>query len=227
MPIIKHSDGKTEYKLERRLAQPTHPFARASNRQRKLLRFFGVSFSEDISVGAAGWEIARIMSSEDCRDRWRRYLFITKDFDSDTDSLKPFDLAVIQTVRIPEDWSSSDAFREYRDELVGDILRDGSPFDRPQPAVSFAKRTFMFTGKFVFGTREACQAAVLSRGGSAPDQKSVSQLINYLVIGVEGSKAWSHGKYGNKIEGAIIARREYGSPAIISEDHWVSALKAV
>jgi hypothetical protein len=190
-----------------------------------LLRFFDVPFNANISAGAAGWEIATIMSSEECRERWRHYLFLTRDFDSDTDSLKPFDAAALQAVQIPEDWSSSDAFRQFRDELVDDILHDESPFDRPQPDVSFSGRVFMFTGKFTFGTRKACQEAVISRGGSAPDQKSVSHLIDFLVIGTEGSKAWRRGTYGNKIEDAILARRDHCSPAIISEEHWAAALK--
>jgi hypothetical protein len=224
MPIIKRSDGKTEYELDSRRTEPSHPVFRASNRQKKLLRFFEVPFSANISAGAAGWEIATIMSSDECRERWRRYLFLTKDFDSDTDSLKPFNTEALQAIQIPEDWSSSAAFRQFRDELVDDILHDESPFDRPQPDVSFTKRTFMFTGKFAFGTRKACQDAAISRGGSAPDQNSVSHLIDYLVIGVEGSKAWRRGTYGNKIEDAILSRRDYGSPAIISEGHWVAAL---
>ena len=224
MPIIKRSDGKVDYELEARRTEPSHQIPRASNRQKKLLRFFEVPFSASISAGAAGWEIAAIMSDEECRNRWRRYLFLTNDFDSDTDSLKPFDKAALQAVQIPVGWSSSEAFRHFRDELVDDILHDESPFDRPQPSVSFPKRTFIFTGKFAFGTRKACQDAVISRGGLAPDQKSVSHQIDYLVIGTEGSKAWRRGTYGNKIEDAILSRRDYGSPAIISEVHWVTAL---
>jgi hypothetical protein len=224
MPIIKRSDGEVDYELEARRTELSHQNPRASNRQKKLLRFFEVPFSASISAGAAGWEISAIMSDEECRERWRRYLFLTNDFDSDTDLLKPFDKAALQSVRIPVDWSSSEAFRHFRDELVDDILHDESPFDRPQPSVSFAKRTFIFTGKFAFGTRKACQDAVISRGGSAPDQKSVSHSVDYLVIGTEGSKAWRRGTYGNKIEDAILSRREYGSPAIISEEHWVAAL---
>ena len=89
MPIIRRSDGKVDYELAGRRTEPSHPVLRASNRQKKLLRFFEVPFSANISAGAAGWEIATIMSSEECRERWRRYLFLTRDFDSDTDSRTP------------------------------------------------------------------------------------------------------------------------------------------
>jgi hypothetical protein len=225
MPIIRNKDGKVEYLLEGQPSEPSRPINPASNRQKKLLRFFEIPFSPNISAGAAGWEIAAIMGSDECREQWHRYLFLTKDLNSDTDSLKPFDMAALQAVQIPEGWSSTVAFRQFQDEAVETILHDESPFDRPQPEVLFTNRTFIFTGKFGFGTRKACQDAVVSRGGSAPDQKSVSHLIDYLVIGAEGSKAWRRGTYGNKIENAILSRREYGSPAIVSEEHWIAALQ--
>jgi NAD-dependent DNA ligase len=138
--------------------------------------------------------------------------------------LKQFDEAALQSVSIPEGWSSSDNFRSFQDELVDKILHDESPFDTPQPEILFAKRAFIFTGAFDFGSRKDCQNAVVSKGGFAPDHKSVSQSIHYLVIGTKGSKAWRRGSYGNKIEDAILARREYGSPAIVSEKHWVTAM---
>lgn len=224
MELIRQNDGSIEYVLHNRRAVPLR--IAASNRQKKILRFFGVRFTANITKGAAGWEIADLMLKEECRERWRRYLFLTKDFGSDTDSLKPFDETALQAVQIPDHWSLSEELRPVQDELVDEILRDESPFDRPQPDISFVQRTFVFTGKFMFGTRKACQDAVLSRGGFAPNQKSVSRLVDYLVIGTEGSNAWRRGAYGNKIEDAIIARRDYGSPAIVSEQHWVAALKA-
>jgi len=205
--------------------QPEISNVAASNRQKKLLRFFNVSFSPNISKGAAGWEISGILSTDEGRQRWDRYLYITRDFDNDSDQLKPFDPAALQAVQIPEGWSSERAAQQARDELVEGIIRDKSPFDPPQPEVVFEKRTFIFTGKFKFGQREACQKEVLSRGGLAPGKSSVSTSVDDLVIGTEGSTAWSKGTYGEKIERAIDLRRSNGKPAIISEDHWIAALK--
>jgi hypothetical protein len=198
-------------------------FIPASNRQKKLLRFFKIP--PGISAGAAGWEIAGIMSNEECRERWRRYLYFTKDFDSDSDQLKPFDEADLESLEVPDGWSDSEAVQQFKDELVAAILEDESPFDRPQPRVVFKGRSFIFTGKFSYGTRGACQEAVIARGGSAPNKQSISRLLDYLVIGEEGSHAWKKGSYGNKIEAAILSRRDYGSPAIISEEHWTKALR--
>jgi len=196
----------------------------ASNRQKKVLRFFGIQFSPEISVGAAGWEVGALMESDANREQWRKYLFLTEDFDSDSDALKPFDRQALDAVVVPDGWNAADAEDHFRKETAVGEMVDGSPFDNPQPPVEFKGKRFMFTGKFEFGSREACQAMVIERGGFAPTPKSVSSDIDYLVIGSEGSKTWKRGSYGNKIESAILARRQHGSPAIISEDHWASAL---
>jgi NAD-dependent DNA ligase len=196
----------------------------ATNRQKKLLTFFGIRFSPNISTGAAGWEIGAIMEDEKNRERWRRYLFLTRDFDSDSPILAKYDPAELEAVNIPEDWSASDEMQKFHDEIVGQEMSGGAPFDDPAPSIDFAGHSFMFTGKFEFGTRKACQNAVTERGGSAPSQKSVSREIDYLVIGSGGSKAWKRGSYGNKIEAAVLSRREHGSPAIVSEEHWSAEL---
>ena len=91
---------------------------KASKRQKKLLRFFGVPFSDRITTGAAGWEIADLMASEENRERWRKYLFLTGDFDSDTDQLKQFELGSLEAAVVPDDWSSSAALDQFRSEVV-------------------------------------------------------------------------------------------------------------
>lgn len=196
----------------------------ASNRQRKLLRFFNVPFGLKISSGAAGWDIDWLMSDEANREKWKRYLYLTGDFDTDSDQLKQFDPQQLAAVQIPEDWDADQAIQEFRSDVAARILSEQTPFDSPQPEVRFDRRVFVFTGKFDYGTRKQCQDAVIERGGQAPDSKSVSHDVDYLVIGTQGNPQWKRGSYGNKIEKGILARRDYGSPAIISEDHWRSFL---
>jgi len=196
----------------------------ATNRQKKLLTFFGIRFAPNISTGAAGWEISSIMNEERNRERWRRYLYVTKDFDSDSSLPIKFDPAELENAVIPVDWSASDERQKIYDDIVWQVMSDGSPFDDPAPKVIFRQHSFVFTGKFDFGTREVCQIAVTERGGSAPSQNNISREIDFLVIGSSGSKAWKRGSYGNKIEAAILSRREHGTPAIISEKHWIDGL---
>jgi hypothetical protein len=195
----------------------------ASNRQKKLLRFFGVKFRDSISIGAAGWEIARIMANEANRMAWRRYLYLTSDFGSESDVLKPFDRRILHEVVVPEEWSAGAAIDDFKSEFVAEFLKENSPYDLTPPAISIFQQKFIFTGKFGLGTREECQKLVESLGGIAPTQKTVSHSIDYLVVGKLGNSHWSHSDegYGNKISAAILARREYGKPAIVSEDHWL------
>jgi NAD-dependent DNA ligase len=107
---------------------------------------------------------------------------------------------------IPDEWSSSDAAQQFKDELIAQILHDESPFDAPMPYFTVAGHVFIFTGKFEIGSREACQNAIIARGGRAPDQKRVSRNVDYLVIGTMGSTAWKKVAYGTKIEDALLAR---------------------
>lgn len=193
----------------------------ATNRQKKLLNFFGVPFSPNLSEGAAGWEIGAIMAEEENRDAWRRYLFLTRDFDSGSPIPVECDAEELARVEIPDEWSASEEMRRFNNEIVGREVAEAGPFDIPEPIVRFRGSSFLFTGKFDFGTRKECQNAVIDQGGSAPSGVSASRAIDYLVIGCGGSKSWAKSSYGRKIEAAILSRREHGKPSIISEEHWV------
>ena len=122
-----------------------------SNREKKILRFFGVPISENMSHGAAGWEIGRILADEAKRGLWERYVYVTQDFGSESDQLLPFDRATLASVEIPAGWTSRAAVAGYREAIVDEALSDGSPYDLPQPEVVFPQCTFVFTGKFAFG----------------------------------------------------------------------------
>lgn len=98
------------------------------------------------------------------------------------------------------------------------------PLDDPPPALRFAGQTYVFTGKFAFGTRTACEQAVAVRGGQCA--KSVSQKIDVLVIGTLGNEDWAHSSHGRKIEQAVHYR-EAGVPVqIVAESHWVTSLRS-
>ena len=215
------SSGR-EYVLKPTVSSAPEP---ATNRQKKVLRFFGLPFGPNLSVGVAGLMIGELLADEVKHEKWQKYLFLTRDFDSDSEHLKPFSTTDLDAVKIPDGWSGQRAVAEFNEELAAKIVREESPFDQPPQRVIFKGKFFLFTGQFAFGSRKECQKAVALRGGIASDQKQVSHLIDYLVVGSDGSKVWSKGSYGNKIESAILARRQHGTPAIISEEHWVAAMK--
>ena len=84
-------------------------------------------------------------------------------------------------------------------------------------------KIFVFTGTFIYGPRTKCKEAVESKKGKTSD--SLTQKVDYLVIGSYVTSSWKHENYGNKIEKAIKHREKHGSrPVIICDDHFVKAL---
>jgi len=186
------------------------------NRQKKVLRFFGVAFHPNITFGAVRWELGNIFSDEVNIERWRKYVYLTKDLGSASDQLMPYDRVVLEQTSVPDDWSA----QKVREDIVVQILASEAPFDNPPPDVVFSGHSFCFTGKFDFGPRKECEHLITEKGGIAA--KSVSEYLDFLVIGTQGSPVWKRGSYGRKIEKAIFLRRENARPAIVSEEHCLS-----
>lgn len=92
------------------------------------------------------------------------------------------------------------------------------PLDDPPPSLTFNGSVYCFTGSFASGTRTDCHQATIKMGGEI--KTSVSKKIDFLVIGVIGSRDWVHTSYGRKIEYAAQLRQDGHGIAIVSEDHW-------
>lgn len=149
----------------------------------------------------------------------------------------PVNVVVRRLGRILGDGVISDREREdlrlLLNEIIGqkDAPRDADepiitpatalPLCKPAPVVLFRLKCFVFTGKFIFGTRRDCQAEVLARGGII--DKDVSFGTSYLVIGSMGSRDWIHGSWGRKIEKAV-EYRERCPLSIVSEQRWAEFL---
>lgn len=108
-------------------------------------------------------------------------------------------------------------------KLSAHSLTSGLPLDDPQPAVELAGRRFCFTGKFLYGSRNACHGEVVSRGGAVSD--TISEELNYLVIGVIGSRDWIHSTFGRKIQKAVEYRSKGLPLAIVSEQSFLTSLR--
>jgi hypothetical protein len=216
-----------------------HPkwyFDPATNRQLKVLRFFGVPIDPPPAKGRASGLIWRLCSEPANKHLWLAYLYTTCDEDDSTSELLPCDRAELARVVIPDGWqpkrsrhpteeshSESSAHNES-EKLVADLMEERSPFDDPLPQqLSIPGRHFCFTGAFEFGTRNKCREAVQLLGGLWTDE--MTNKTDVLVIGEKGSSTWSHRDYGNKIEAAILSRMRCGKPVIIPEKFWAKLLK--
>lgn len=96
------------------------------------------------------------------------------------------------------------------------------PLDSPAPALNWSDRVYLFTGTMAYGPRKECEALVLERGGLIGG--SVSRKVHYLVVGSVGNEQWLHSSYGTKIKKAVEIRESGGEIAIVSEEHWQTAV---
>jgi NAD-dependent DNA ligase len=101
-------------------------------------------------------------------------------------------------------------------------LSTGLPISDPLPDVMISGKTLCLTGKFVLGSREKCRAEIEKRGGQFVETITVE--LDYLVIGVIGSRDWIHSSFGRKIEKAVEYRAKGHPLGIVAEEHFVKAL---
>lgn len=92
------------------------------------------------------------------------------------------------------------------------------------PNVIFQGNEFVFTGKFLFGTRDICESATLKRGAKV--KKDITQDTNYLVIGSRASPDWIAENFGRKIQKAAeMADSGKFEISIVREVDWTLSLK--
>jgi NAD-dependent DNA ligase len=212
-----------------KLDKPAWFYEPPTNRQIKVLKFFGVEIDPGLNKGMASGISARLFRDAENKELWEKYIYHTGDESQDSPELTAFDREELRAVIIPDDWKPKQASgissgRQARlREIIADMMREGSPFDDPIPVISFNGMSFAFTGKFSSGTRPECQEAVQSFG--AIGQDSVNRATDYLIIGSEGSGDWAEGSHGRKIERAMMLRMETGKPAIVSEADWLTAVQ--
>lgn len=109
-----------------------------------------------------------------------------------------------------------------RDFELGEVLKSTTlPLDDPEPELVFGGRHHCFTGTFSFGTRKACESAVIERGGLCGP---LTRKTNVLVIGVYATDSWKHSSFGTKIIRASELRAAGMAIAIVSEKHWTKFL---
>ncbi|WP_139463791.1 BRCT domain-containing protein [Aeromonas veronii] len=80
--------------------------------------------------------------------------------------------------------------------------------------------TVCFTGMFLSGTRRQCEETALLLG--ATPQDSVTQKLDYLIIGELSSRDWRFSSYGRKIEKAMLLQEKGHSVRIVTEEAWLA-----
>lgn len=87
------------------------------------------------------------------------------------------------------------------------------------PDIQFTDRMFCFTGRSRNASRKVFADMVVRLGGQF--SLRINNMVNYLVIGGEGNKAWAFSCYGRKVEQAVNLRKEGIPIQIVHEfDFW-------
>jgi hypothetical protein len=101
------------------------------------------------------------------------------------------------------------------------MLSTEIPFANPMPSLGFAGWRYCFTGTFLFGTRQACEAAVVERGAQAG---SLTKATDALIVGHYATESWLHSPYGRKIMKAAEMQQDGHHIVIVPEGHWTEHL---
>jgi hypothetical protein len=104
--------------------------------------------------------------------------------------------------------------------MAGEFAASTLPLDSPAPPLTFAGKTYVFTGKFALGPRRICEDITYQLGAHCAS--TVTKRTNFVVIGTFGSSHWAHTPFGRKIMRAVKQREATGVPKIVCEDHWAA-----
>lgn len=87
------------------------------------------------------------------------------------------------------------------------------------PELSFAGKTFCFTGVSSRCTRNKIADIIIQKGGCYND--NVTQKTDYLIVGADGNPCWAFSCYGRKVEKAMDLRKKGQHIVIVNElDFW-------
>ena len=88
--------------------------------------------------------------------------------------------------------------------------------------MTFEGKTFLFAGEMAYGPLHACEREVQELGGSC--ERTVNRRLDYVVIGALSAAEWCQSPFGDVLD-EVAQYRARGVPiAVVSEDHWTSAL---
>ena len=96
------------------------------------------------------------------------------------------------------------------------------PLDDPAPPLTWRDQSFVFTGRFAFGTRATCEREVVIRGGICA--RNVTGRTSFVVIGTFVSPEGEHSSDESTIRTAVELRDAGCVLRIVSEEHWARSL---
>jgi len=95
------------------------------------------------------------------------------------------------------------------------------------PNVIFSNKTFLFTGKMLWGSRPQMKSFLEARNGRLSASKVITDDIDYLILGEDPQKGWTTLTGGNKLKRAFSYkfRNQSASFQIIKESDLINSLE--
>lgn len=113
--------------------------------------------------------------------------------------------------------ADGDIGAEESSQLVDLLKKIINPCDRSRelPHIEIAGNTFCLTGSFDHGPRDEIERAIGESGGTV--LKGVSKKCDYVIVGGQGSEAWTTKNYGTKVKKALDLQAK-GDDIIIARE---------
>lgn len=122
----------------------------------------------------------------------------------------PYDVLCNKVEKILEDGVVSEEEQTELKTIFNDLI---NPIENlKKQIIVFDNRAFCLTGDFEYGPKSSVAEYIISKGGVIHDKPK--KATNYVVVGGQGSSAYSNGTYGTKVKKAM----EMGICVIKEED---------
>ncbi len=115
---------------------------------------------------------------------------------------------------------------EEQNELIQLFQSMSSPVDAvecPCSSINIEGKNICLSGEFDYGSKDAVASMLEEKG--ALIQKGVTKKTNILLVGGQGSSAWSSGNYGTKIKKALELQAKGSEILIIREAALFNAIE--
>jgi DNA polymerase III subunit epsilon len=127
----------------------------------------------------------------------------------------PYDKIISILIPMLED-NHIDAFEEAELlELIHSLLHPTENALNEQNEIAYCGNIFCLTGTFTHGSKENIGSFIENRGGHMVN--SISKKVCYLIVGGEGSSAWSFSTYGGKVKKAMELNEKGAGIKIFNE----------
>ncbi|MBQ7986405.1 MAG: BRCT domain-containing protein, partial [Clostridia bacterium] len=133
----------------------------------------------------------------------------------------PFNKTIELVDEVLEDGIITECESEYITNMIKDML---NPVDALHEQINSVKgKKVCLSGDFAYGPKSEVEVYIKNRGGEI--DSSLKKATDILMIGDNGSQAYSNGNYGTKVKKAMEYNEKGCNIKIIKESDFFSSIK--